>query len=129
MSTFPHIAQVAAAIDHYSTSVSMRRHLPGDYNEVGRWTEPAPTVTTIRAAIFAVNPTQILDLPEGIREVAQYTIWTREDLRGASQETGTLADDIEWLGEWYSIIHMWPRREAGFTKALLGVSDDRGRSV
>lgn len=128
MPTIPRLAAVAVAIDHHSVDLSKRSHSPGTYVK-GKWVEGEPIVTQIRGAIFATNPTQIRDLPEGIVAEARYTIWTRSELKSVAPDVKRTGDQISWLGEWFDVIYVWERREAGFTKALLGVSNERGRTI
>lgn len=128
MPTLPHLAAVAVAIDHNSVDLSLRRAGAGTYVK-GKWVEGEPTTFTIRGAVFATNPTQIRDLPEGVVKEARYTIWTRHELKTVAPDVKRSGDQIQWIGEWYDVIYVWERREAGFTKALLGVSNERGRTI
>lgn len=114
-----------------AATVPIRRHYrtgeTGVYNpDTGLWDETSPEwippeETTIQAFIAAPSPHDIQNLPEGIRTEARWTIWTRADLKATDETQGLMGDEILWADAWWSVVHIWPRREGGFTKAVLGL--------
>jgi hypothetical protein len=133
------LTDAADAIDAFAIPVTRRRYeamgRDGLYDrDTGKWIDnvpwnPGPAETTIQAAVLAMKPSTLRDLPEGVRADAVATIWSRSNLRAADDSTGTVGDEILWRGEWYRVTFLWPRPEGGFTKAALGAIRDRGRTV
>lgn len=107
----------ALAIDTYAVPVTRTRRAAGAY-VAGVFTPGAATTATIQAAIFAITPRALQDLPEGIRSDAKWTAWSRSDLRTAAGDLP--ADTLTWQGATWRVIHVWPRIEGEFTKATLG---------
>jgi hypothetical protein len=106
----------AIGIDMFASTVTHRRFAAGGYVD-GVWAPGSAVETEIRATVQATTPQTLRDLPEGIREDASWTIWSRSELRGPE---GGQPDEIVWRGETYRVTLLWPRLEAGFYKAVLG---------
>lgn len=128
------LSHVSRAIDILAKPIKIRRYSEtydvGLYDDNGRWNDPNPaTEDTIRGAIFTTTPNEVRDLSEGVRTEARWTLWTRSEIFSANDAIGKPSDEIEWGGSWFKILLIQPRREGGFTKAFLGVMDDRGRTV
>jgi hypothetical protein len=128
----------AVAIDPFAVSVMRRRFYPtgeaGLYDESGRWNEISPEniparETAIKAFIVAINPHEVQNLPEGIRAAARWVMWTRAEIQAPDDTQGLLGDEILWADEWQGVLATQPRREGGFTRAVLGPVRERGRSV
>lgn len=118
------------AIDMMAEPVT--RHFMGAGSYSGphdEWVDGAQSSDVIRAAVHAPTQQDIRDLPEGIVVDVRWTMWTRAALRVSDDDTGVPTDEFEWQGERYHILHIWPRREGGYTKAALGVIRDRNRTV
>lgn len=110
------LAAAAMAIDSYAVPVTRTRRAAGTY-VAGVFTEGATTTATIQAAVFAVSPRVLQDLPEGIRSEAKWTAWSRSDMRTASGDLP--ADTITWQGAAWRVLHVWPRIEGDFYRAVL----------
>ena len=65
----------------------------------------------------AIQPTsgrQLLDVPEGVRTKATSFLWIRASVK--------VRDEIETSNAAaYKVVHLWPREEAGFNRAALGL--------
>lgn len=132
------LTDAALAIDFYAVPVPMRRYgdtyTAGLYDETGNWNEnvpwnPEPVETTIQAFATSPRPRDIQNLPEGVQELVTWTVWTRTDLQADDDTIGARGDELKIRGEWCRVVWLWPRREGGYSKALLGVIRDRGRTV
>lgn len=137
------LTDVAAAIDTLAGTVKVRRY-PDTYTagmydpDTGRWEPNRPwnadaTETSIQAVVLSKGgpfrgTMHINDVPEGVYADAEWQIWTRYSLRLDDDSNGTKGDEILWNGEWHRLLWLWPRREGGFTKALMGAIRDRGRT-
>lgn len=114
-----------------AATVLIRRHYrtggTGVYDpDTGLWNEASPEWippdgSTIQAFIAAISPHDIQNLPEGVRAEARWTVWTRDDLTATDETRGLVGDEIFWADAWWGVIQIWPRREAGYTKAVLGL--------
>lgn len=105
---------VAEAIDAEAGTVAYRpvAAAGGAYNTGGAWVPVAPVPTTIAATIQPASGAALRDLPEGIRDEADYLGWSR---------TAVLLDDeIQFVGRWYRVMYVWPRVTDGFTRFALG---------
>jgi hypothetical protein len=109
---------VAAAIDEEAVNVTLTRVADGAYDQTpgsadfGEWVPGAPSTSTIRAAIQPASGRQREDLPEGIRNKAQWLMWSRTELRGN--------DRVVWADRTFEVVHVWPRHDGAFWKAALG---------
>lgn len=104
---------VAIAIDGEARNVSLTTIGEGHYNDDGAWVAGAPTVATIRAAIFPASGNALRDMPEGIRTEAGWVLWSRAEIR---------VDDLITDGAVvYRVLFAWDRSpEGGFYRAALG---------
>ena len=118
----------ALAIDFYAKDYARVRTAAGSYVD-GRYVEGAPSSSTIRAAVFSPTGRDLRDLPEGQRASIAWTIWTRDELRTADEDTRTVADAIQIHGSWFRVVKVWPRIEGGYHKAMLERDVERNRSV
>lgn len=87
----------------------------------GRTVRRLNDTKTIRATIQPVTGRALEDFPEGIRESAQWVMWTM-----SAVETGWFA---KYRGELYRIDATWHRHETGHTKAVLGKLQDHGQTL
>lgn len=113
------LAAAAFAIDAYAIPVVRIRRAPGSYVD-GIWVNGSEATSEIMAAIFAMSPHTLRDLPEGIREDAEWTAWSRSSLLPVDETTAREPDRLSWQGGVWRVIHSWPRVEGGFYKAALG---------
>lgn len=100
-------------VDAEAVTVSYISNMGGAYNEDGKWIENPALVTDIVATVQPTSGRILRDLPEGIRDQADFTLWTRSVL--------ALGDAIGYDGRTFRVIHLWPRYEGGFTRAVLGL--------
>jgi hypothetical protein len=106
----------AIAIDMNAKPAVRRRPGVGAYVN-GLWVPAASTNTNIMACVYAMPPEQVVNLPEGIRNEAEWMCWSRTELR-AGTNTAT-ADEILYAGRTMRVIHVWDRIEGAFYKAAL----------
>lgn len=109
-----------SAIDRRARPVTLTRPGEGYYDSVGDYEAGVATVSTIRAVVQPAGGRELMDLPEGVREEAQYLIWSRTDL--------TKDDIITYRAEDFRVVHVWPRHEGGFTRAAMGLKATEGAS-
>lgn len=110
--------EVAIAID--AESITLVHYVRRDdfYDKQGnavRGKNNPPS--NIRGAIQPVYGRILQDLPEGVRSNANYVIWTRASVNED--------DTILYNGQNYRVLHIWPRPIDGFSKAVLGVFNDK----
>ena len=108
------LPRVARAIDRHAVDVPIARHAGGVYVE-GVWTPTAPGSTTIKATIQPTSGKERINLPEGVRDSAKWTIWSREILANS--------DELTIKGETHIILHVWERDEGAFYRAIAGEAD------
>jgi len=103
----------ADAIDLHAIAVTLLTDMGGSYNADGEWIENNPASSIIDAVIQPSKGVQLMDLPEGLREQAQYFLWSRAPVE--------VDDRILTNGKTYRVLFAWPRPEGGFTRAALGL--------
>ncbi len=105
---------VAEAIDAEAENVSYRSvtAASGVWNTAGEWEPNAATVAVIEAAIQPAKGTALMDMPEGIRNEAEWLGWSRTAV--------VTNDEINHNGVWYRVIFIWPRKVDVFTRFALG---------
>lgn len=118
------------AIDAWARPATRVRAAGGSYVD-GEWVAAGPSSTAIRAAIQAPSEADVRQLPEGERTEAYVTIWSRSDLRTASEDGATEADHVTGEdGQTYKVVRLANRTEGAFYRAIARlVSDGRGRRV
>lgn len=69
-------------------------------------------------------------LPEGYRSKAQYSFWTKTDIRGIQQGTNQLPDEILIDGLWYSIYSLkdWTRTTFLIHTHCVAILDDQNNT-
>src|SRR5690554_2805598 len=74
------LEMAAIGIDVFAVSVLLKRQPAKSLDQsTGKYiTTPAPVPETIRATVQPTSGKALRDLPEGLRNDAQYTMWTRE---------------------------------------------------
>lgn len=106
----------AIAIDMNARPATRRRPGAGAYVN-GLWVPGTATNATIQAVVLAMSPSDILNLPEGIRTQAAWVAWSRSELSaGDGDQT---ADEILYAGRTMRVIHVWDRIEGDYYKAAL----------
>ena len=127
----PILPTVATAIDRFSTPFTLRRAPIGDYVD-GRWVEAlAPTETVIRGSLQAQTGDRLADLPEGMSVSEVRIFFTRVSLFAADETTKRRPDEIEdAAGAVWRVITVHDRKvEGGFTRAVVGMIRERGRTL
>lgn len=114
------------AIDEFARIITRRRYPIGSYVG-GEYVVGDPTEIEIAAVHQPVTSRDLRDLPEGQRVDALRSVWSRSDIQGANESTGRLADELVIEGETYRVVRAWARTEAGFSKAVVELKDDRQR--
>lgn len=119
----------ALAIDRRAKPATLKRSAPGAY-VAGIWQGGATTATTIQAVIQPPGVRDLQMMPEGEWTEGDVVVWTRTALRTADEDQKTTADEITTaLGDTYKVIKVATRTEAGFTRAVARLTNDRGRTV
>ncbi|MEP9376203.1 hypothetical protein ABLE91_05780 [Aquabacter sp. CN5-332] len=117
------------AIDRRAKPATLQRYDDGVYVG-GRWVAGDATTSTIQAVIQPPGAADLRMMPEGEWVEGDVVIWTRTPLRTADEDAGTTADEITTaLGATYKVIKVATRSEAGFTRAIARLTNDRGRTV
>lgn len=91
-------------------TLTLRRRAAGTRGTDGRFTPGAETVSTIRGSVQP-PPRQVLEtLSEGERQRGAKVVFTRAELRTGDQNTGTLADVLEYVGAQWEVrdVQRWP---------------------
>lgn len=81
-----------------SESLTRRRYAVGTWGVDGTFTAGATTDSTIRGSFQPLNGQELATLPEGERHADQRKVYTRTELRVASQEEGIQADRVSQDG-------------------------------
>lgn len=100
-----------SAIEHFAVDVTRTRVSGTTYDAAGFAVTGSSASEIIRAVIQPVSDKDLRDLPEGLREEAQYRMRTREDVAEN--------DEIEWSGETFRVLSVQPWRS--HFKATLGL--------
>lgn len=100
------------AVSAEAVAITIKRKTAGAHNAAGKWVPGAPTEEAATAEVHPATGRKLLDLPEGVREEAEYLLWTQSAL--------ALGDVVVYGGADYRVVLTWPRPEGGFTKAALG---------
>lgn len=82
------------------------------YDKKGNGVKGKKKTVDIQAEVQPVTGKMLLDLPEGVRESADYMIWT-----GSVLETD---DVIIYEGQNHRVLKQWRRKPDNFTKAAIG---------
>lgn len=114
----------AAAIDRRARPVTLTRMAPGFYDSVGDFVPGGPISVTIKAVVQPISGEALQygtgkdfkDEPEGGRIEATNILWSRTAVRNN--------DVITYSAERYRVMHVWPRTEAGFSRAALILLED-----
>lgn len=117
----------ATAIDQNARTMTRRRQAGSWVN--GVWTPGAPTDDTINAVLMQVPRSDVMAMPEGVRERVEKTIWTRADLLGPDEDSSQEPDRIVDGADVWKVMGIHLRTEGAFTKAYLERDRDRGRTV
>ncbi|MCB1423154.1 MAG: hypothetical protein KDJ69_11960 [Nitratireductor sp.] len=112
----------AASVSFFGKQVSYTPPVAGSYVD-GRWKPGAGEAKPIKAVIQPISLPELQNLPEGIREKAMYSMWTREPLEA---DPDLAYGSVLWRGQTYRILQAVERD--GFSKAVLGLERDAGRN-
>lgn len=102
----------ALVVSAEAVAITIKRKTAGAYDAAGKWIPGAPVEEAATAEVHPATGRKLLDLPEGVREEAEYFLW--------SQSALALGDVVSYGGSDYRVILTQPRPEGGFTKAVLG---------
>lgn len=102
---------VAEAIDVLGRALTRTTTAAGAYGTDGKFTPGAQTVTAIRGVIQPIKGRELRDLPEGIRDEADFVVWTRAEL--------ATDDTLTFSAGGYRVLKVWPRPDGGFTRAAV----------
>lgn len=86
---------------------------------------------TIEAAsLQPISGKTLNALPEGYRSKAQYSFWTKTEMRGLQQGTEQLSDQILIDGKWYSVYSLkdWTRTSFLVHHHCVAILDDQNNS-
>jgi len=108
---------LADAIEAEAVPIQILRKSGGSYDSKGLWVGEQRTPENATAVVQPATGSKLLDLPEGERFEAQFFLWTRSAL--------TLDDVVIHDGKEHRILFVWPRPEGGFTRAVLGSTDEQ----
>lgn len=85
---------------------TVRRRGAGEYVN-GFWVENTEfEAIPVRGSIQPMNGEDMQSLPEGRRTKAGYKLYTKTELRTASE--GVNPDEVFLFGEWYEVFHVEP---------------------
>lgn len=90
----------------------------------GRWVEDEETPIKIHGTVTALNPNDLVQVPEGDRVVGMMNFYAQQQLyttraEGADPgDPGGTSDQIDWHGERYRISSVVPWGDFGFYKAV-----------
>lgn len=99
------------AIDRRAKPVTWASRAAGHYDTNGEAVAGTVATFTIAAVVQPVGK-DLRDVPEGLREEAKYTFWSRTFVKNN--------DEITWVRGTCRVIWTWERDEGGFCRALLG---------
>ena len=86
---------------------------------------------TIEAASLQPRSGRTLQaLPEGYRSKAQYSFWTKTEIRGIQQGSDQLSDQILIDGQWFSIYSLkdWTRTSFLIHTHCVAILDDQNNT-
>lgn len=122
------LGRAALAIDILAQPMTLRRYNAGQFVN-GVWQQADFTESTIAACAYSVSPDDYANLPEGIRDRATLTVWTRSELKAEDEAAQTSADLLYWRGKAYRVLMIWPRVEGGHYKAALEAVANEARAI
>lgn len=100
-------------VDAEAVPVILTAHVGGAYDADGKWIAASASPVTIMATVQPTSGRILRDLPEGVRDEARFTLWSRH--------TVVLDDVVSYDGRAFRVTYVWPRYEGGFTRAVLGL--------
>jgi len=101
----------AMAIDFHARPGVITRRSPADaYNDDGELVPRPPTTIQARIVVEPLPGHKRQDLPEGLRDQADYAFWSRKEI--------LLDDEIEHMGSSYRVLYLKPRWEGSFHRAV-----------
>lgn len=82
------------------------------------------------ASLQPISGKTLQALPGGYRAKAQYSFWTKTDIRGIQQGTDILPDEILIDGQWYSIYSLrdWTRTSFLIHTHCVAILDDQSNT-
>src|SRR5687767_14060388 len=101
-------------IDAEAVPVDVLRQSAGTYVH-GEWIPGVETPETILATVQPVTGKELRDMPEGVRNDARFSLWTRSAI--ATDEF------VIYGGSKHRVMTSIPRLEGGFTKAIFGLTN------
>lgn len=108
---------VSPAISRLAKTATLSAVASGTYDEGGNFVPGADTETEIKAVILEMNPAELRDLPEGIRDEATAFLWTKTELQND--------DHVTQSGTEYRVLKTSDRSEIGhYYRAVVGRVND-----
>ena len=104
-------------IEALAGPIQILRKSGGSYDSQGKWVGELSTPEAATAVVQPATGSKLLDLPEGERFEAQFFLWTRSPV--------TLDDMVVYDGKKHRILFVWPRPDGGFSRAVLGSTDEQ----
>lgn len=82
------------------------------------------------ASLQPISGKTLKALPEGYRSKAQYSFWTKTEMRGIQQGTSQLSDQILIDGQWYSVYSLkdWTRTTFLTHHHCVAILDDQNNT-
>ena len=99
-------------------TVGWSRHAGGSYSPDGQWVKGVKTSSDILAAVQPAQGRALQDLEEGIRDKAEYFLWSQQSL--------ATDDVITYGGNDYRVLKTWPRPQDNFVRAVMGQIENAG---
>lgn len=97
------LVDVSGALSGLTVALTITRAGVGSYT-AGRWSEAASSSVSVNACIQMLSPKEMLNLPEGQREIAKRKLYTETLLKAADVSAGTRADEFTYEGETWEVL-------------------------
>lgn len=103
---------VSPAISRLSKTATLSVRAKGSYDSDGNHVPGAKVTSTIQAAVMEISPTEMRDLPEGIRDEASAVCWTMAKLENDNE--------VGFGGETYRVLKVSHRHNGNYHRGILG---------
>ena len=86
---------------------------------LGGWQENTPTQIPMQGVVTIADTETLEMMPEGDRVTGAMTFYsTSEVFRTHNDSQAGTSDYIQWRGQNYRVMHVWPYADYGYWKAL-----------
>jgi len=100
-------------------ALSVTRRTPAASTHVaGVWVDGAYTESTIQASVQPAGAEELERLDEGDRTKGAVGVWSETELTAGNEATGTKADQIQYLDEWWEVKKVEPYIGGHHTSSL-----------